>query len=189
MSETLLLDDKIIRITQALDNADCPYAFGGAIALAYYAAPRGTENIDLNLFVSPDEVTKPLAHLERLGIHSTGLPPAGDEEQLELHWDHTPIHVFLSYDPFHESCRTRSRRAPFSDGSISILSGEDIAIFKTIYDREKDRTDVREILLSMSERLDIDYVLLWLTRILGDTDPRIEGFRAAVAELVAPESR
>ena len=189
MPETLLLDDKIIRIAQALDNADCPYAFGGAIALAYYAAPRATENIDLNLFVSPDEVDEPLAHLDRLGIHNTGLPPAGDEEQLELHWDHTPIHVFLSYDPFHESCQTRSRTAPFSDGSISILSGEDLAIFKTIYDRAKDRTDVREILLSMSERMDIDYVLLWLTRIFGDTDPRIEGFRAAVAELAAPESR
>ena len=75
------LSEKVLLIEAALQAARIPHAFGGAIALAYYAAPRGTENIDLNLFVSPDEVDKPLAHLERLGIHSTGLPPAGDEDK------------------------------------------------------------------------------------------------------------
>lgn len=184
----LPLDDKIIRIAHALDDAACPYAFGGAIALAYYAAPRGTENIDLNLFVPPDEAAKPLAHLTRLGI-SQGAPSEDvnqgerPKEQLELRWDHTPVQIFLAYDPFHESCRARARSVPFADESICVLSGEDIAIFKTIYDREKDRTDVREVLLSLGESFDAKYVQVWLERILGKADPRTLRFEDAVSEL------
>lgn len=179
--KALLLDGKIVAIAQALQHADCAHAFGGAIALAYYGAPRGTENIDLNLFVEPRDAAKPLSVLASLGISNAATTPAEDKGQLELKWGHTPIHVFLSYDPFHESCRTRAQCVPFSGGSISILSGEDIAIFKTIYDRARDRSDVREILLCMGERLDTGYVLNWLTKLLGDTDARTEGFRAALA--------
>jgi hypothetical protein len=46
-----MLDGKVMRIAQALEQAQIPYAFGGAIALAYYAAPRGTEDIDINVFL------------------------------------------------------------------------------------------------------------------------------------------
>ena len=70
----LLLDTKVMRIAQALEQARIPYAFGGAIALAYYAAPRGTEDIDVNVFLKAEEAGRCLEALERLGIVS----PAAD---------------------------------------------------------------------------------------------------------------
>ena len=45
----MLLDEKIVAIGRALEAADIPHAFGGAQALAYYATPRATHDIDLNV--------------------------------------------------------------------------------------------------------------------------------------------
>ena len=184
----LLLDAKVMRISQALEQAGIPYAFGGAIALAYYAAPRGTENIDVNVFSRADEASTLSKALERLGIGS----PAGVRDvhphQRVLFWEHTPIHVFFAYDAFHESCKTRARRVPFADGEIWILSAEDITIFKVIYDRPKDRTEVREVLLCLGERMDITYTLEWLERLLGGEDAGVMSFREAATELVVERS-
>ena len=181
----LLLDSKVMEIAQALDHVRIPYAFGGAIALAYYAAPRGTEDIDINVFSTAEEAGTFWEELDRLGIES----PAGGRDmhdhQVVLSWEHTPIHVFLSYDPFHESCKARAREVPFADGVIWILSAEDITVFKVIYDRPKDRAEVREVLLCMGERMDVAYTISWLERILGNEDARVTRFRGAVAKLVA----
>ncbi len=180
----LLLDAKVTEIAQALERARIPYAFGGAIALAYYAACRGTEDIDINVFLPIAKADRLLAVLARLGVaEATGNndPP---RDQLLLRWEHTPIHVFFSYDPFHESCRARARRVPFADGEISLLSAEDITLFKVIYDRPKDRSEVREVLLCMGERMDVAYSLEWLDRLLGSDDARVIVFGQAVEELL-----
>ncbi|MBI1843131.1 MAG: hypothetical protein HYR89_00725, partial [Actinobacteria bacterium] len=60
----LPLPRKVLALTCALDGV--PHAFGGALALAYYAEPRATIDIDLNVFVHGDrfmDVAKQLAPL------------------------------------------------------------------------------------------------------------------------------
>lgn len=177
----LLLDAKVTRIAEALERAGIPYAFGGAIALAFYAAPRATEDIDLNVFVPVEQAETCLEALRPLGV--VGEPSGHDRERhrTTAHWDHTPIHLFFSYDPFHESCRTRTRVVSFGDGHIRVLAAEDITIFKIVYDRPRDRSEVREVLLCMGERLDVGYIDRWLARLLGVSDARLAGFRRAVA--------
>lgn len=49
------LPEKIVAVHQALDAADLPYAFGGALALAWCTGrARGTIDIDINVFVAAD---------------------------------------------------------------------------------------------------------------------------------------
>lgn len=184
----LTLDGMVMGIAQALEQAQIPYAFGGAIALAYYATPRGTEDIDINVFLRAEEAGTFLEELARLGIERPAADRDMHDHQVVLSWEHTPIHVFFSYDPFHDSCRARARKAPFAGGEIWILSAEDITIFKVIYDRPKDRAEVREVLLCMGERMDVAYTIEWLERILESEDARVTRFRGAVAELVAARS-
>lgn len=184
----LLLDAKVMGIARALERAHIPYAFGGAIALAYYAAPRGTEDIDVNVFLEAEAAGTCLEELERLGIGSPAADRDMHDHQVVLSWEHTPIHVFFSYDPLHERCRARARRVPFAEGEIWILSAEDITIFKVIYDRPKDRAEVREVLLCMGERMDVVYTIGWLERILGHEDARVTRFREAAADLVVEPS-
>ena len=45
-----------------------PHAFGGALALAYYAEPRATIDIDLNVFVPADRFPDVAAPLVALGV-------------------------------------------------------------------------------------------------------------------------
>ena len=47
----MLLDEKVALLAETLAAADVPHAFGGAIALAYYATPRGTQDVDINVFL------------------------------------------------------------------------------------------------------------------------------------------
>jgi hypothetical protein len=45
------IGEVIIEIDEALRSFGVNHAFGGALALAYYAEPRGTVDIDVNVNV------------------------------------------------------------------------------------------------------------------------------------------
>lgn len=51
------------------------HAFGGALALAYYAEPRGTIDVDLNVFLPHEESARIVSDLGELGFEPE--EPAG----------------------------------------------------------------------------------------------------------------
>jgi hypothetical protein len=180
-ASTLLLDEKVIRLSKALEAADLPHAFGGALALAYYGTPRGTHDIDVNFFVPAEQASGALALLEALGVD-----PADDTQrasierdgQVRLHWQHTPLDLFFSYDALHDACMERRRRVAFGeDAEIFVLSAEDLLIFKCIFDRPKDWNDMAEMLYAMGDALDTRYATSWLERILAADDHRLLRYR------------
>jgi hypothetical protein len=62
---------------------------------------------------------------------------------------------------------------PFGEGeSIHVLAAEDLLVFKTLFDRDKDRRDIEELVYAMADDLDATYVRGWLQRIVGEQDPR-----------------
>jgi hypothetical protein len=181
---TPLLDEKVIILARTLDAEAVPHAFGGALALAYYATPRGTVDIDVNVFVPGDEAERVLEALARVGVRRApdDVRRIRRDGQVRVRWGHTPIDLFFSYDPLHERCLARRRSVPFGgDDAIWILSAEDLAIFKVIFDREKDRTDLEEMLFALGPDFDADYALSWLDRILEEDDARLLRFRKALA--------
>jgi hypothetical protein len=173
----LALDEKVVALAHALTTASIPHAFGGALALAYYAAPRGTHDIDLNIFVSFAHGERVLETLAELGVAATGaskVREVRERGQVRVHWEHTPLDLFFSYDPLHDRCAERARRVPFGDGvTLSILSAEDLTIFKVIFDRTKDWSDIEEMLYALGADFDTAYALLWLRRILEAEDARL----------------
>ena len=178
---TLALDEKVAALERTFDAAEIPHAFGGAIALAYYATPRGTHDVDINLFVPASELGRVLGALAPLGVGPPGEAARSQSErdgQLRVRWDRTPLDLFFSYDALHDACRERRRRVGFAGEQITILSAEDLAIFKVLFAREKDWTDLRELLFAQGERFDRDYALGWLERILAPTDERLTRFRS-----------
>ena len=170
------LSEKVLLIEEGFRRCRIPHAFGGAIALAYYATPRATIDIDVNVFVPVERAGEVLSLLERLGTE-----PLRDEEraqlerdeQVRVHWDATPVDLFFSYDALHESCLERRQRMPFGDGdSIHVLAAEDLLIFKALFDRDKDWRDIEELVYAMADELDAVYARNWLERIAGAPDPR-----------------
>jgi hypothetical protein len=182
------LADKVLLIEAALQAARVPHAFGGAIALAYYATPRGTIDIDVNVFIESGQADRVLGALSRLGVD----PPTEAEAtrlrrdgQARIHWGATPIDLFFSYDAFHDACMERRRVFPFGEGeTIHVLAPEDLLIFKAIFDREKDWRDIDELTFAMSGDLDRGWIGSWLERIVGSEDDRytraVDALTAAV---------
>jgi hypothetical protein len=180
------LSEKVLLIEAALRASRIPHAFGGAIALAYYATPRATIDIDINVFVKSEGADEVLTTLARLGVdeptdrESIRLRREG---QTRIHWASTPIDLFFSYDAFHDACMERRRAFPFGEGeTIHVLAAEDLLIFKAIFDRDKDWRDIAELVYSALDELDSEWITSWLERIVGREDER---YRRCLAALEA----
>lgn len=183
--EPLSLAEKVLLLDEELERRNVPHAFGGALALAYYATPRATIDIDVNAFVSVEGADAVLEVLRKLGADAPSTAERSRlrrDGQVRVRWDTTPIDLFFSYDAFHESCLERRQRMPFGAGdSIHVLSAEDLIVFKAIFDREKDWRDIDEVAFALGEGLDHGYVLDWLERIVGRDDERYARAHRALA--------
>src|SRR6478609_6580639 len=98
MSE-LSLPEKVIAIDRGLADAKIDHAFGGALALAYYAEPRATIDIDVNLFVAASEQERVLSALSPLGVSERGADPAATmrDGQTRWWWGRNPVDLFFAY--------------------------------------------------------------------------------------------
>jgi hypothetical protein len=185
--------DQVVALHDALVDLGLPHAFGGALSLAYHATPRGTVEIDLNVFLSSDHALSTIEQLEALGI---GPPPNGIEgaiptEGLRCPWDDTHVDLFLSYDAeFFESVRTRVEVHAFEDSGhrlhdLPFLSAEDLCIFKITFNRQKDWADIEAMLEEAP--LNEAYVQQWLLHLRGDHEwPRISRFLDLSANVIRP---
>jgi hypothetical protein len=174
------LPDKVIAVHEALREARIAHALGGALALAYYATPRATVDIDLNVFVPAERWQAVIGALAPLGVRSDDLDSAALERdgQCRLWWGDNPVDVFFAYDPFHEEMSKGVRRVPFGGVTVPILAPEHLAVCKAMFDRRKDWLDIEQMALATDE-LDWEAIESWLGRMVGGRDPRL----ARIAEL------
>jgi hypothetical protein len=174
----LTLAGRIVALDDAL--ATIPHAFGGAIALAYYAEPRATIDIDLNLFVGVEHYDVVAERLVALGARAddpTVVEHVRRDSQVRVFWDATPIDLFFAYDRFHEAAAGACQEVPFADSTISVLSASHLIVCKVVFNRAKDWVDV-DAMLTSDAPVDAAEVLRWVGRILGDTDPRYDRIAA-----------
>jgi len=120
-----------------------PHAFGGAIALGFYAEPRETKDIDVNVFM-----------------------PA-QQSELKLGWEGTPVHFFFSCDALHEAMERGVREVSLGNGTIPLVAPEHLVIRKKLLGRPKDHRDIERIAAAVD--LDWKEIESWVRR-LGDGD-------------------
>lgn len=167
---------KIVAVHDALH--EIPHAFGGALALAYYAEPRATVDIDVNVFVPVEDADRVLAPLAAIGIDTAGASSSiARAGQARVTWGHTPIDLFFSYDRFHEAASRAAIEVPFGDEHLRILSAEHLTVCKVVFDRPRDWVDI-EAMLTLGTAIDPAEVLRWVGRIVGDDDPRYDRIAA-----------
>lgn len=167
------LPEKVIAIHNALDAAKVPHAIGGALALAYYAEPRATIDVDLNVFVPTERWPYVRDALEPLGVDVDADAGALERDgQARLWWDRNPVDLFFSYHEFHDEMQRGARRVPFGETTLPILSPEHLTVCKAMFDRVKDWLDIEQILVA-TDPIDLAEIETWLERMVGNTDPRV----------------
>ncbi len=153
------------------------------MALAYYAEPRATIDVDINIFLSTDRWPSVRDALSPLGVDTTVDANALDRDgQARFWWDRNPVDLFFSYDPFHEEMRRSARRVPFAERTIPILSPEHLAVCKAMFDRPKDWLDIEQILVATNP-LDLPEIEAWLEAMVGERDQRLGRLREIVSQL------
>lgn len=183
--KTLPLAEKVERLDRGLAQARIPHAFGGALALAYYATPRATVDIDVNVFLPASDLARLAKVLRRLGVDEIPGDVARDE-QMRAWWGRTPVDVFFSYDDVHDAMRAAVRRVPFGSTTIPILAPEHLIVAKAAFNRAKDWIDIEQMVVAQ-DVLDRAEVERWLDHLLGRDDPRATRFRSLASELRAGE--
>jgi hypothetical protein len=164
--------EKVTAIHDRLRERGIDHAFGGALALASYAEPRATIDVDVNIFLEAARHDEVVAALADLGVESD--VPSGQvlrDEQCRIFWGTTPIDLFYAYHDLHAAMRDQTRQAPFRDATIPVLAPEHLLTCKVIFNRPKDWLDIEQILVGA---LDTDRaeVARWLEQIVGADDPR-----------------
>ena len=172
------LPHKMVEIHHALAGAGIHHAFGGALALAWCTQrARGTIDLDVNVFVRPDQTDRILAALPSAVVAiEADRALLAREGQARLWWDRTPIDVFLSTTDFHDEAADRVRTEPFAGEELPFLACDDLAVFKAFFDRTKDWADLEA--MRDAGTLDVATVAGVLVRHLGAGDDRIARLQA-----------
>lgn len=168
-----LLASRLIEIHDALQHLQLPHAFGGAIALAYCTEePRGTRDLDLNVFVGTERAREALDALPAaVQRESSDVQAAERDGQVRVWWEDTPIDVFLDVHDFHRAVRHGVRWVPFEDRTVPVVGCEALAVFKALLARTKDWADIEAMV--DNDSLDIADVAASLEGLVGSGHPSI----------------
>jgi hypothetical protein len=178
------------RIADALEYANLPYAIGGALALAVAGVPRGTADVDVNVFVAAPQVPEAIRTLKSLGVEiddAAAVARAEGEGVFVGRWDGMRIDVFLPSIPFsREAELTRIRVTDATGWSGWFLAAEAVVVFKLLFFRGKDLVDI-ERLVAVRPELDRAYVRRWIAEMMGEDDERVRKWDEMVRAFAPPE--
>jgi hypothetical protein len=164
------LGDQLIAIHDALDCVGIPHAIGGAIALGYCTLePRGTRDVDVNVFVGPERAREVFASLPQ-GVEFSGadLEQIERDGQVRLRWGVTPVDLFLSVLPFHDHVEAHIRSVPFEGRTIPVLGCTGLAVFKAMFGRPRDWVDIEAMIEARA--IDLDEAKRWVLEMVGDDE-------------------
>lgn len=176
----MTLPERLVALHHALARRRLPHAFGGAIALAYWTLdPRGTGDIDVNVFVPSEQAERVLRALPGgVARPASALEGLARDGQARLWWDETPIDLFLSYAPVHEDAKRHRRTVPFAGIRIPVLGPTELAVFKVMFDRTRDWADVEAMLAAGT--LDVEALKATLRTLVDPRDARFARIDEAV---------
>jgi hypothetical protein len=189
----MTLAERLVALHRALARRRIGHAFGGAIALAYWTQdPRGTSDIDVNVFLPAEACARALRALPA-GVAQ----PAGTEQlvardgQVRLWWDETPVDLFFDSVPVHRDAARHRRTVAFAGTRIPVLGPVELAVFKAMFDRTRDWADIEAMLAAGT--VDLDAVRETLRTMLPADDPRFarldDSLRRATADQAEPSLR
>jgi hypothetical protein len=174
------LVEKLFAIHDSLVEGGIAHAFGGAVALAYCVEePRGTRDLDVNIFVDAAKARSTLARMpEGVTVTEKDIAMVERDGQARLDWDGTPIDVFLNNLPLHRAVAEAVVWVPLAGREVPVLDCASLAIFKAFFDRTKDWADLEAIAGATPE--DIDAAAATIADLVGPDDPAVHRLESLI---------
>jgi hypothetical protein len=174
------LVEKLFAIHDSLIAASVPHAFGGAIALAYCTEePRGTRDLDVNIFVESAKAERTLACMPpEVAVTEMAIAKVKRDGQARLDWDGIPVDVFLNNVPLHEAVAEAVVWVPLAGREVPVLDCASLAIFKAFFDRTRDWADLEAIAQATPE--DIDIAAATIADLVGPDDPAVKRLESLI---------
>jgi len=165
------LVEKLLTIHADLRASSIPHAFGGAIALAYCVEePRGTRDLDVNIFVDAEKAAEVLAALpDGVRVEEGDVEQVIRDGQARLFWEGVPVDVFLNNLPLHEEVAHGVLWVDMQGTQIPVLDCASLVIFKSFFARTKDWGDIEEVALATPE--DVAAAAEAVVGLVGEDDP------------------
>lgn len=164
-----------VDVAKIFKDANIPYAIGGALACGIWSVPRGTMDVDMNVFVLRDitsSIRGVVDLLESKGVvfcdkknevisKETCLISIRDGSDFNGMLGLTRLDIFFSNSsPADVSlfAKERCENVDIGTEKISFLSAESIAIFKLLCKRSKDVADLEKLFCTQRSTLDFKYI-------------------------------
>jgi hypothetical protein len=161
------------------------YALGGALALGCWTArPRATIDVDLNLFIPPDDTDHCLDLLRDIGCRfdwAAATATLRSHGFCRVDYRGRQIDFFLPITEFHEEARRRRVAIDFHGCELYVLDAESICVFKLMFFRLQDLADVEALLHAQGDRLDRPWIERQIEQLFGTRDPRLARWRELAA--------
>lgn len=138
----------------------------GGQAVLLYGNPRLTEDIDVTLGISPEDVARVIELAAEQGwnvlpeepqsfARTTYVLPCVDPKS------GIQIDFVFSVTPYERAAIERAHAQPMKGATVKIAAPEDVIIHKMVAGRARDYEDVRSILAKIRS-LDLAYIRRWL---------------------------
>lgn len=139
------------------------------MALAQHGFARATKDVDINVFVQPEQVPGLLETLRGAGLR---VKDGAEREATEEGW----FSAWLG--AVRDALRSR-KQLPFLGESLWFLSAEALCVFKLLFFRTKDLADLERLVQSPSP-LDRAAVRSAIVGMMGEDDERVRAWDGIV---------
>jgi hypothetical protein len=139
------------RLVSELEKQRVRYALVGGVAMAFYAEPRFTRDIDLLL--DPDDFQKVKGILEKNGYFESAAPWTFQNVDIELHRflkvvheeDEMLIDILVAKDEEARKIIQNAVEAESEEGKVMLANKKDLIWLKRTRDSKQDQVDIEKL--------------------------------------------
>jgi predicted nucleotidyltransferase len=151
-------------LSRALTSVGAPFMIIGGIAVVARGVPRHTDDVDATVWgpgLDLDVLHRQLAEQELVFRIDDGLAFAEQNQILLL--IHVPsrveIDLSLAWLPFEQTALERAPRERLRGIVVPVAQAEDIVIYKALAWRDRDRSDIVQLMALHRDDIDVHRVL------------------------------
>jgi hypothetical protein len=165
-----------ILVAETLAANNISYAIGGSLALAAWAKPRFTSDVDINAFGCAKSKETLFNILEsQFGVdkEDAALQLEHNADMLQFYVKGVRVALFCDTLPVHADADRGAQLVTIDGHTVRFLSKEHLCVFKSAFNRYKDLADMELLMEVNGSTLDRRKVRELLVQLYGKSTPHL----------------